>query len=53
MEKTAVAFLTDYRSGAIGRISLETPLSRSEMMKASEPNIVEDVASEIDEDEAN
>lgn len=27
-EKTAVAFLTDYRSGAIGRISLETPESR-------------------------
>jgi len=53
MEKTAVAFLTDYRSGAIGRISLETPLSRSEMMKASEPNVVEDTASEIDEDEAN
>ena len=32
MEKTAVAFLTDYRSGAIGRISLETPLSRRKMM---------------------
>ena len=42
MEKTAVAFLTDYRSGAIGRISLETPLSRSEMMQASLPNIIED-----------
>jgi ribosome biogenesis GTPase A len=37
MEKTAVAFLTDYRSGAIGRISLETPLSRDAMMKASLP----------------
>ncbi len=43
MEKTAIAFLTDYRSGAIGRVSLETPLSRSEMMQtnvnldASEP----------------
>lgn len=32
MEKTAVAFLTDYRSGAIGRISLETPLSRAAMI---------------------
>lgn len=32
MEKTAMAFLTDYRSGAIGRISLETPKSRAEMM---------------------
>ncbi|ADI29267.1 ribosome biogenesis GTPase YlqF [Methylotenera versatilis] len=53
MEKTAVAFLTDYRSGAIGRISLETPLSRSEMMQASLPNVVDDTASEIDVDEAN
>ena len=51
MEKTAVAFLTDYRSGAIGRISLETPLSRSEMMQASLPNVVDDVVSEVDEDE--
>ncbi|MEQ1766855.1 MAG: GTPase, partial [Methylotenera sp.] len=42
MEKTAVAFLTDYRSGAIGRISLETPLSRSEMMQASLPNNIDD-----------
>ena len=46
MEKTAVAFLTDYRSGAIGRISLETPLSRSEMMQASLPNIIEDTEQE-------
>ena len=32
MEKTAVTFLVDYRSGAIGRVSLETPDSRQEMM---------------------
>lgn len=31
-EKTAVAFLTDYRSGAIGRVSLETPDSRKKML---------------------
>ena len=37
MEKTAVAFLTDYRSGAIGRVSLETPLSRKEMMQLNLP----------------
>lgn len=35
MEKTAMAFLTDYRSGAIGRISLETPQSRQLMMQKS------------------
>ena len=32
-EKTAVAFLTDYRSGAIGRVSLETPASRIAMIE--------------------
>ncbi|PPC95266.1 MAG: ribosome biogenesis GTPase YlqF [Methylotenera sp.] len=32
-EKTAIAFLTDYRSGAIGRISLETPDSRNIMIE--------------------
>ena len=37
MEKTAVAFLTDYRSGAIGRVSLETPVSRREMTTVVEP----------------
>lgn len=35
MEKTAMAFLTDYRSGAIGRISLETPKSRAEMIETN------------------
>lgn len=36
MERTAMAFLTDFRSGAIGRISLETPQSRAEMIKQTE-----------------
>ena len=35
MEKTAVTFLTDYRHGAIGRVSLETPTSRSAMVEAA------------------
>ena len=37
MEKTAGAFLTDYRSGAIGRVSLETPVSRRKMTTVVEP----------------
>ena len=37
MEKTAMAFLTDYRGGAIGRVSLETPVSRQQMMQAETP----------------
>ena len=35
MEKTAVTFLTDYRHGAIGRVSLETPTSRAKMVEAA------------------
>ncbi len=35
-EKTAVAFLTDYRSGAIGRVSLENPDSRAAMIAISQ-----------------
>jgi len=36
MERTAMALLTDYRSGAIGRVSLESPQSRSEMLALAE-----------------
>lgn len=32
MERTAMALLTDYRSGAIGRVSLESPQTRSAML---------------------
>lgn len=32
LEKAAMIFLTDYRSGALGRISLETPESRQSML---------------------
>jgi len=35
MEKAAMTLLVDYRSGALGRISLETPESRSEMIRQS------------------
>ena len=37
-EKTAVTFLTDYRHGAIGRVSLETPASRAVMVEAKTEN---------------
>jgi ribosome biogenesis GTPase A len=52
MEKTAVAFLTDYRSGAIGRVSLETPTSRNLMMQESLPNATENTMSEANDDES-
>ena len=54
-EKTAVAFLTDYRSGAIGRISLETPTSRALMMQQftpQEPNHNEPTPNEANEEDA-
>jgi len=34
LEKASLLFLTDYRSGALGRISLETPESRAAMLAA-------------------
>ncbi|MCB5190052.1 ribosome biogenesis GTPase YlqF [Methylobacillus arboreus] len=47
MEKTAMAFLVDYRSGTLGRISLETPESRAEMM---ERMVISDIEPEEKED---
>lgn len=40
MEKAAMAFLVDYRSGALGRISLETPESRQQMIAAATKALV-------------
>ena len=34
-DKTAMTLLQDYRSGALGRISLETPQSRAQMLQAA------------------
>ncbi|HWU66106.1 MAG TPA: ribosome biogenesis GTPase YlqF [Methylophilus sp.] len=39
MERTAMALLTDYRSGAIGRVSLESPQSRAEMLALAAENM--------------
>jgi ribosome biogenesis GTPase A len=38
-DKAAVALLTDYRSGALGRISLETPATRAAML-AGPPRVM-------------
>lgn len=35
LEKAAMLFLTDYRTGKLGRISLETPASRAAMLTAA------------------
>lgn len=34
LDKASIVLLTDYRSGALGRISLETPASREVMLKS-------------------
>lgn len=38
LEKAAMTLLQDYRTGALGRISLETPATRAEMLRTSTPN---------------
>jgi len=37
LEKAAMTLLQDYRTGALGRISLETPASRAEMLQTAMP----------------
>jgi ribosome biogenesis GTPase A len=39
LEKAALTLLQDYRDGVLGRISLETPASREEMLKAAMPQL--------------
>ncbi len=41
LEKAAMILLTDYRSGALGRVSLETPETRATMLATSIPAAVE------------
>jgi ribosome biogenesis GTPase A len=49
MERTAMALLTDYRSGAIGRVSLETPISRKLLIEnqSSTPIDAQENSSEV------
>ena len=37
LEKAAMTLLQDYRTGALGRISLETPATRAEMLRTTMP----------------
>jgi ribosome biogenesis GTPase A len=41
LEKAAMILLTDYRSGALGRVSLETPVTRAAMLAQPAPDGVE------------
>ncbi len=42
LEKAAMTLLQDYRLGTLGRISLETPATRAEMLKNSTPQTASD-----------
>jgi len=46
LERTAMVFLTDYRHGTIGRISLETPSSRKAMIENMPSNKKQEAAKE-------
>jgi len=48
IEKAAMALLVDYRSGALGRISLETPESRALMLEAAAAKAAEHSADPAD-----
>ena len=50
LEKAAMLLLTDYRSGTLGRISLETPTSRQAMLAAARQKLREApvVSAEVD-----
>lgn len=41
LEKAAMTLLQDYRTGALGRISLESPATRAEMLRTTTPNTEE------------
>jgi ribosome biogenesis GTPase A len=50
LEKAAMTLLTDYRSGALGRISLETPDFRREMIASHTPRQEEPAGDEEETD---
>jgi ribosome biogenesis GTPase A len=50
LEKAAMTLLTDYRSGSLGRISLETPDSRREMIASHTPRQEEPAGDEEETD---
>src|SRR5450830_972762 len=45
-EKAAHTFLQDYRTGALGRITLETPQTRAELLAAYQAELAADAAAE-------
>jgi ribosome biogenesis GTPase A len=50
LEKAAMTLLQDYRTGALGRISLETPATRAEMLRTAAPSKEEPADAQSDSD---
>jgi ribosome biogenesis GTPase A len=50
LEKAAQTLLQDYRSGVLGRVSLETPESRQQMLSQAIMSAVADDTTTVDED---
>jgi ribosome biogenesis GTPase A len=50
LEKAAMTLLQDYRTGALGRISLETPATRAEMLRTTTPAKEEAAEDQSDSD---
>ncbi|MDQ7991008.1 MAG: ribosome biogenesis GTPase YlqF [Candidatus Dactylopiibacterium sp.] len=50
LEKAALTLLQDYRDGRLGRVTLETPASRAEMIAAHEQRVAAAAAAQAQED---
>ncbi len=48
LEKAALTLLQDFRDGTLGRISLETPVTREEMLQAARANSASQTPAEIE-----
>ncbi|MFV1921737.1 MAG: ribosome biogenesis GTPase YlqF [Methylotenera sp.] len=53
IERTAMVFLTEYRQAKIGRVSLETPISRAAMLAKQPKQTAQETANDIDDGKQN
>ncbi len=51
LERTAMFFLTEYRQAKIGRVSLETPISRAAMVATQPKQTAQETVNDIDNSE--
>ncbi len=51
IERTAMVFLTEYRQAKIGRVSLETPISRAAMLANQPQQTMQETVSDMDSED--